>query len=67
MKLYFVKGNKKRLLLENCTEKEALEEMEQFMKKRNFKCYYKRSYTTDNGVTVYDVGSYTEFFHLHRR
>lgn len=67
MKLYFVKGDKKRLLLKNCTEEEAFEEMKRFMKERHFKWYYMRSHTTDDGVTIYDVGSYTEFFHLYRK
>lgn len=30
---------------------------------RNFKIYYTRAWN-HNGVTIFDVGSHTEFFHL---
>ena len=34
-----------------------------FCAERNFKIYYTRTWN-HNGVTIFDVGSHTEFFHL---
>lgn len=32
----------------------------------NYKIYYTRSWMTDTGDTIYDVGSHTEFFILRK-
>ena len=60
--LYFQnsKGEYRRLLT-NVTEDEACEEMKKFMDEHNFTSYYTRSWEV-NGITTYDVGSWTEFF-----
>ncbi len=50
-----------RLLMKDVTEDEAWQEMQKFMDEHNFKSYYTRSWEI-NGVTTYDVGSWTEFF-----
>ena len=50
-----------RLLMKDVTEGEAWQEMKKFMDEHNFKSYYTRSWEM-NGVTTYDVGSWTEFF-----
>lgn len=50
-----------RLLMRDVTEEEAFKEMRKFMDEHNFKSYYTRSWEM-NGVTTYDVGSWTEFF-----
>lgn len=34
-----------------------------FCAERNFKIYYTRVWNR-NGITIFDVGSHTEFFHL---
>lgn len=34
-----------------------------FLKGHNYTSYYTRTYTNPKGETVYDVGSYTEFFY----
>ncbi|OUO16205.1 hypothetical protein [Flavonifractor sp. An4] len=42
---------------------EAMLHIRAFAAERNFKIYYVRIWNKD-GVTVFDVGSHTEFFHL---
>ena len=60
--LYFQRSNGEyRLLATGVTEKEAHKEMQKFMKAHNYKSYYTRSWEID-GVKIYDVGSWTEFF-----
>lgn len=60
--LYFQRSNGEyRLLMKDVTEEEAYKEMKKFMNERNFKSYYTRSWEV-NGITTYDVGSWTEFF-----
>ena len=36
--------------------------MQQFMKERNYKSYYTRTWVNSNIEMVFDVGSWTEFF-----
>lgn len=60
--LYFQRSNgEHRLLATDVTEDEAYAEMQKFMDEHNFKSYYTRIWEV-NGVTTYDVGSWTEFF-----
>ena len=41
-----------------------MEAIHAFCEERNFKIYYTRIWRDDNGLKVYDVGSWTEFFYL---
>lgn len=54
----------KRTIAEVKSEPEALQEINKFLKERNYKSYYTRTITIDPYHTMYDVGSHTEFFHL---
>lgn len=42
---------------------EAMLHIKAFTSEHNFKIYYTRIWNAD-GETIFDVGSYTEFFHL---
>ena len=54
----------KRKIADVASEKEAIEEISKFLKDKNFKSYYTRSWKPNPYHKVYDVGSWTEFFHL---
>ena len=41
-----------------------MREIHKFCNDRNFKIYYTRSWRDDDGLKVYDVGSWSEFFYL---
>ena len=61
-KLYFINSRGEYVqLAESVTENEANAVMSEFMNAHNFKCYYVRSWKTDEGK-MFDVGSHTEFF-----
>ena len=65
MDLYFKRSNgEKILLLPGASSfKEIFENIDNFLKDRNFKCYYKRVNGTEKDDSVWiDVGSHTEFF-----
>lgn len=65
MKLYFENSyGDRRIIAEPETEESAMEVIRAFCEERNFKIYYTRSWRDDNGLKVYDVGSWTEFFYL---
>lgn len=66
MNLYFKNSQgKERLIGSNVTdESDAMTIIRKFCDERNFKIYYYRTWIADNDTTVFDVGSYTEFFHL---
>ena len=60
---YFQRSNGEYiLLLEDCTESQAMTKKKQFLDDHNFKSYYTRIWNTQDGNTHYDVGSHTEFF-----
>lgn len=64
-KLFFVDSyEKKRLISTVKDESEALRCIAAFLKERNFEWYYTRSWR-DGDHIVYDVGSWSEFFHLY--
>lgn len=42
---------------------EIYEAIYAFLKEHNYTSYYTRTYRNPKGETVYDVGSYTEFFY----
>ena len=61
--LYFKRSNGQYvLLLEDCTEKQALQKIHKFLDEHHFKSYYTRTWNTEDGNRWYDVGSHTEFF-----
>ena len=65
MKLYFENSyGKRRIIAEPQTEEEAMREVYKFCEDRNFKIYYVRTWTDNDGFKVYDVGSHVEFFFL---
>lgn len=65
MKLYFENSyGKRRIIARPKTEEEAMMKMHKFCEERNFKVYYTRSWRNNDGLKVYDVGSWTEFFLL---
>lgn len=65
MKLYFENSNgERRVVAEPQTEQEAMKEIYKFCDDRNFKIYYVRSWRNEDGLRVYDIGSWSEFFLL---
>lgn len=63
MKLYFRNSRgERRLIGEPATHEESSRIYQKFCAERNFKIYYVRSWTTEDGERWYDVGSHTEFF-----
>ena len=62
--LYFQRSNGHYLLIqEQVDENDALDIISNFLEKHNYKSYYTR-YWKKNGKTIYDVGSWSEFFVL---
>lgn len=60
--LYFERSSGEHIiLLENCTENNALTAMNEFMRDHNYAAPYIRSWEV-NEQKWYDVGSHTEFF-----
>ena len=65
MKLYFENSRGERgVIAEPQTEDETWKEIHKFCEDRNFKIYYTRSWRNEEGLKVYDVGSWSEFFLL---
>ena len=65
MKLYFENSfGERRVIAEPETKEDAMREMHKFCDDRNFKIYYTRSWRNEEGLKVYDVGSWSEFFLL---
>ena len=71
MTLYFEDSNgERRVIATNITEEQVGIEIMKFIKKQNegrakpFKSYYMNVWTNEQGETVYDVGSWSEFFIL---
>lgn len=68
MKLYFENSNQERILIaEPETEKEANKFINDFCEERNFEIHYMRTWREMDGLKVYDVGSWSEFFLLDDR
>ena len=64
MKLIFQNSKKEeRILAESDSLKECLDKIKEFLKEKNFKSYYQRTWE-ENGRLKIDVGSWTEFFFL---
>ena len=56
-------SSRTRVIAQVKTEQEAFKEINKFLEEHNYKSYYTRVWCEDN-IKKYDVGSYTEFFHL---
>lgn len=66
MKLYFIRSNDERVLVNDTVEEKYVTKyIKDFVKEKNpkFDIYYFRSWKTKEGV-MYDVGSHAEFFLL---
>ena len=62
--LYFKRSNHHYLLIkENVKEEEAFKLVSDFLKRHNYTSYYMRTWGQD-GKTIFDVGSWSEFFVL---
>lgn len=65
MKLYFENSHgHRRIIAEPENENDAYKEIYKFCEDRNFKIYYVRTWLDKDGLKVYDVGSWSEFFYL---
>lgn len=65
MKLYFENSRgQRRIIAEPQTEEEAYNIIHKFCEERDFKIHYVRTWNTPDGLKVYDIGSWTEFFLL---
>ena len=65
MKLYFENSKGKRKIISRPkTEEDAFKAIRDFCEERKFKIHYIRTWENEEGLKVYDVGSWTEFFLL---
>lgn len=65
-KLYFERSNRRKLFLsEVADQSKALAAIYKFLDEHNYKRYYTRMWTDEDGVQHYDVGSHSEFFLLY--
>lgn len=65
MKLYFENSKgERRIIAEPESEESAMKEIHKFCEDRDFKIYYTRSWRIPDGLKVFDVGSWSEFFYL---
>lgn len=66
MKLVFQNANGHERVVANVeTTDDAYSEIKKFCRERDFHIYYTRIWQDEDGVTVFDVGSHTEFFKLY--
>ena len=61
MTLFFGYREQCRCIAHPKDNNEVEELIRKFLKERNYRYYYSRTYTVNN-VTTYDVGSWSEFF-----
>lgn len=63
--LYFKRSNDTYLLIKEGVKniEEGLKEVSEFLERHNYRSYYTR-YWAQGGVTIYDVGSWSECFKL---
>lgn len=65
MKLYFKNSNgERKIIAKPKTEEDAVKIINKFCESRHFKIYYMRTWVDGDGLKVFDVGSWTEFFLL---
>jgi hypothetical protein len=66
MKLVFQNANgHERVIANNVTSDDAYSEVKKFCREHDFHIYYTRVYQNEDGVTVFDVGSWNEKFKLY--
>lgn len=66
MKLMFKSSNGNERTVANVVDKNgAFKEINNFCYEHGYTIPYVRTFSRDDGVTVYDVGSHTEFFKLY--
>lgn len=63
MTLFFGNSEHARCIAHPATKEDLFETINKFLKEKNYKSYYTRTYTIPNGVTCYDVGSWSQFFY----
>ena len=64
MKLYFRNSIGIERLMAKCKTVQGVhKKINEFLDEHNFKCYYMRSWNSDDGVMI-DVGSHSEFFKI---
>lgn len=65
MKLYFENSyGERRLIAEPETRDGAWKQIHAFCEEKDFKIYYVRTWKEPDGIEVFDVGSWSEFFYL---
>ena len=65
IKVWFRNSRNEERLLETVANKtDANKAILEFLKEKNFTCYYMRTWLAEDGRTMVDVGSHTEFFLL---
>lgn len=62
MKVYLKKSDVREPIGAAKSREEAFLLIESFLTEHNYKASYYRSWTEENGETVIDVGSWSEFF-----
>lgn len=62
--LYSLPYNSYTLVKENCTERAVSKEIEKWCAQNNFKSYYTRIISREDGRELYDFGSHHIFFVL---
>ena len=66
MRLYFAnRFDERRLIGEPKTKQQAMKIITDFCKAHDYSFIYVRTWEDDDGATVYDVGSHSEFFYLY--
>lgn len=68
MKLYFSNSkDERRIIAEPKNRDEVQKAIYEFCEDRNFEIHYVRTWRDNNGLEIYDVGSWIEFFVLDDR
>lgn len=67
MKLYFRNSKDQLRLIAECESEElCYDQIVGFLQDKNYKSYYSRIWINDDGITIVDVGSHSEFFEIHK-
>ena len=62
MTLFFGSDEKVRCIAHPATKEDLYETINKFLKEKDYKSYYTRTFALTDTVTCYDVGSWTQFF-----
>lgn len=63
MTLFFGSDEKVRCIAHPATKEDLYETINKFLKEKNYKSHYTRTFALTDTVTCYDVGSWTQFFY----